>query len=1034
MRGLRKLLSLVALVGVVPMTARAEEAMEMKVLKSAERKDRVIDQAAVAIQREGIRRIEKLLAGKLPEQKESDLSFQLGVARLEAAAIQFRISHEKAHRGVAKLDLGPYAKEMQEAVKVLTRFLAKFPKDPRVPEVLFLRGTAYDESKSPALARKDFEDLFRRFPEVPETSPALMRLAEMAVDDKDHARALRYLAPLEKRYEDPHYPFALYKIAWAHFNLSHVRDSLEYLGKHIKFYDDRFQKFGNLESSEMAIRENSLKDISLFFFEGVQKNISGFGLERATKEFQSYAGVNPTDAIVVRFTALLRTRNNDNELTRWAELIEKGSLKPETKLSALNVLFENQQNRRLYTQMRPDMERLTRLLETHPQLEGSEGSFELKRIVEVGTKDLHKAIQENKKARDVGKLVASLEDFYTLIRRLSIKDRSDSVKSYFNLAETYFELNDFTKATEYYRRASVERLEVKKNATDLLALKDFHMRALASRFEELRKAKEIPESVKAAPLIADEKPRALSTRFTEWAAWIKDAYAMKDLSADDKKVVRRYDWDRQRTLYMSGRRSEVSAEIAAELKDVREVDEFSEPKLDLWMDTLVASQAWSEVHELTRRWNKKASFKKTEISERLVGLESDSFIKQIEGDFKTGNSQAVLDKTEQCERDYATQDDKVLKCQVLASEVLASREQWPLLLKKLDALGAKLSDPKLLKRVVDLRLEAFLALQKYEEALEIHMKSSDPMRHEPVFELTLMVQNTRAYHRLATDSTYCAKAPENCRLLKALIEMSGEKAGFGMNFGDIFKAHRPYRAVYSLASVGSFRTSLVDRMKVFRVAIDSWRDLDSRIYWSAIPELGNWIEKEMLENRKLLTRNYPLRAEAPESVALRFSRLKDFESSLEALSKTLPLSSLRVMVLKGAADSYADVIAEIKTSLGDEGRAFVTALEEKKDKILAQAVALETSSKADVEAGLALMRAHVLASGENKALDDLSKGRFVAAKIQQDALRKEKKLSPFAESYLNASFFYKLGAFSEAGDALKSAESHMNKLQVAGDM
>ncbi|MEO5668209.1 MAG: tetratricopeptide repeat protein, partial [Bdellovibrionota bacterium] len=293
-----------------------DDAMEMKVLKGAEHKDRVVDQAAVAIQREGIRRIEKLLNGKLPEQKESDLNFQLGIARLEAAAIQFRISHEKAHRGNGKLDLSAYNKEMEQAVVVLTRFLTRFPKDPRTPEVLFMRGTAHDESKNRVQARKDFEDLWKRFPEVPETSPALMRLAELAVEDEDHARAVRYLAPLEKRPDDAHYPFALYKLAWAQFNLGNIRSALDYIGKHIKFYDDRFHKYGNLESSEMAMRENSLKDISLFYFEGIQKDVSGFGLEKSFKEFQNYAGINPTDLTVVRFTALLRTRNNDSELTR----------------------------------------------------------------------------------------------------------------------------------------------------------------------------------------------------------------------------------------------------------------------------------------------------------------------------------------------------------------------------------------------------------------------------------------------------------------------------------------------------------------------------------------------------------------------------------------------------------------------------------------------------------------------------------------------------------------------------------------------
>jgi ABC-type cobalamin/Fe3+-siderophores transport system ATPase subunit len=124
----------------------------------------------------------------------------------------------------------------------------------------------------------------------------------------------------------------------------------------------------------------------------------------------------------------------------------------------------------------------------------------------------------------------------------------------------------------------------------------------------------------------------------------------------------------------------------------------------------------------------------------------------------------------------------------------------------------------------------------------------------------------------------------------------------------------------------------------------------------------------------------------------------------------------------------------MKNTLGAAGKDFVKPLEDKKDKILAQAVALEKIPQTQVESKLATLRAHVVAPGEIKVLDDLSKGRFVAAKMQQDTLRKERKLNAFSEAYLNASFFHRLGAWNEAGDALQTAEEQLSKVQVAGDM
>ena len=70
----------------------------------------------------------------------------------------------------------------------------------------------------------------------------------------------------------------------------------------------------------------------------------------------------------------------------------------------------------------------------------------------------------------------------------------------------------------------------------------------------------------------------------------------------------------------------------------------------------------------------------------------------------------------------------------------------------------------------------------------------------------------------------------------------------------------------------------------------------------------------------------------------------------------------------------------------------------------------------------------LIGKSEIKVLDDLNKGRWVAAKMHQEALRKERKLTPFTESYINASFFHKLGALSESADALQASEEQLNKI------
>ena len=42
---------------------------------------------------------------------------------------------------------------------------------------------------------------------------------DFAMDENNHALAVSYFEPVEKFPEDPHYPFALYRLAWSHYNL-----------------------------------------------------------------------------------------------------------------------------------------------------------------------------------------------------------------------------------------------------------------------------------------------------------------------------------------------------------------------------------------------------------------------------------------------------------------------------------------------------------------------------------------------------------------------------------------------------------------------------------------------------------------------------------------------------------------------------------------------------------------------------------------------------------------------------------------------
>ncbi|NCN28386.1 tetratricopeptide repeat protein [bacterium] len=1013
--------------------------MKLKVVKADERKDRVIDQAAVAIQGEAIRRIEKLLktsGSRLGYDREADLTFQLGTARLEAAAIKFRIAHEKAHRGKDKLDLSTYREEMKKAVEVLSSFLSKFPKEPRVPEVVYLRATAHDESEDKKAAIRDFKDLVTRFPEVPETDPAYMRLAEFAIDDKDHQTALKYLRPLERRVQSPHHPFALYKMAWAHFNLSNIEIALEILSRHIKYYDDRFRKLNALEPSEDAIRGNSVRDIALFYFEGVQKNMSGFSVQKAIPSFKKYAGLSPTDKMVVRFTGLLRSQNDKKSLDQWSKIVLNSDYSPETKLASLNTLIENQQNRRLYSEMKPNMQMIIGLIKANPHLEKTEAGTELKTVVDLGAKDLHKAIQENKNSPQVGKLVATLEDLYSLIRVLSVQDRTDVVKGYYNLAEAYFEIKDYHKATGFYSLAFDEQLKVEKakpKAEHEIASHSLMMRKIASRFEDLRSSKILKEQVTPKALASEKGPRPLPANFVEWTLWIDQIRASEKLSKEERLVLRRYDWEKLKTQYYFGHRANVLTAIAANIKDVKETDDILEPQLVLWMDTLIASQSWQELNTLANKWKEDLKIGNEKLVAKIKEIEGDTFIKNVETSFKAGQSEEVLAGVKSCLKKYKEDNSRIQKCRIMEFEVLmASKKYEPLVERIEDSIG-DFDDKALLAKVEDMRHDALVELMRYEDALNIELqnKSFDAKNADAVADLAFLAQSPHSYRKAIEHKAFCRSKAEVCKAFVALEAVQGKRDTFRISFDEIFKAHKPHRSLYNIAAVSNFKTSLGDRMKVMRNAFSNWSSLDQRIYWSLLPHVETWLKDEMETDRSLLSRNYPIRESNGSSIENRIARLKDFETSADFLSKTVPLTNYKQIIFLGVAGAYDDLAVEIRDVMGDEGKVFVDQLKAKAQLLTKQAAQLQVSNISVIEDEIKRLDPLGRQTGEDQFDYALKKDRWVSAKLIQANLGKAKaNTTAMRQHLMDAKIFAKLGAWSEAQIKVDSAKALEAKIFI----
>ncbi len=900
-------------------SARAEPGTGLR-SEDTESRDRVVDRAAVEIQRMAIKQIEMLMAMPANKPKEADLLYKLGVANLEAANIQFRIGQERAYRKGGVVNLKDHNLFTKNAINALSRMLVLYPKDERAHEALFMRATAFDDIKDLKTAERDYRDLIKKYPEVPESSPSHMKIAEYATERKDHAEAVRQLLVLEKRPDDLLHPFALYKLAWANFNLGQVPTGLAYLKAHITYYNKRIDPKDETRerlagSSEEAIRENSLRDLSLFAFEGFQKKVSGYTLPAMIAILSDAAAGNPVDPSIVRFTALLRTKNEYEELEQWNQIVEQSTLKRETVLAASGIVFENLNNRRQFETMSKTLSRIRSLMSKHPELMDGPAAGDILKTVEESTTFLHKTIQENKDNPQVKKLVKSMELIYGLLDSLSKPGAERLAQAHYNQAETYFLLKDYPEATKHYRAVLSYKLEAKKDAAaPQLDLRDVSLRALAARYELLKKQKVIPEKLEPRSLAQDKPSAPLNPLYVEWAGWIDEH--MKT-HKDESEVFKTYDWEASRVLYSSGHLSETLTHLEGRIAVAKTLEKDDAPMLNLHVDTLILSQDWARLNAYTKLLLKRDVVKDPESVAKLKTLESDSWIKLAEGDFERKDFKEALKKAESC----GESGEKIWICRFLEAQVIRERDGF---LKAVPALSkiveqspdAELRDKALLIRAAGYRSEARFKESLQDELMILERGSSDKGLSARIFQSALLAGDPLVLKSLASHTGYCKAAAEECRVLQALLKVRGFGGAADVDVKALSAKDKKYRALFAFANLDRYPKSYTDTLAVAGVIADSWKQLDSLVTLHLAGAEPGSVKiadrmKEIFHGlRGRMASSYAVTHD-PYTVQRRIRRLKDFEKAAAGMAAGFAWVHVQQPLLLEVAGAYRDFAAEV---------------------------------------------------------------------------------------------------------------------------
>lgn len=944
-----------ALLLTVPNTSNANEGVQIRSLGSAganrEQQDRDVDQAALAAQDSSLNRLIVLLKKYTgnPRQEPILLS-KLAELQQQKAAILFRISHGAASKKGGKLDLTAYKKSLQQTISTLNLLIGRYPSYPDIATAYFMRGKSYEEMENKAAATKDYLYLVKNFPEAEQTSPAYMSLAEFAIEANNHQLAITYLKELEKRPEDAHYPFALYKLAWSYYNLKDIAHALSYAEKQIAYYNVKFPESKDSKekgadtsiNSDLALKENTLLDIPLFFFEGTEEKDEHYKTAAALEYFRKIEKGPMLGKMAYRYAKLIRSRNMEKELVAWKnQFLEEEAKRPEA-LDLIIITYEYLQNQRNFTALVDTAKDVLTLykkvgrdaLLKHEQLPKAQ-----KMILDTA-ENLQTVIVKNKQTEKARELSVTLAALYDTFTQVVVETDPRIPQVHYNLAETLFTIENYEGATVHYRWVVDHWKSL--NKTVAKGVSDSAIKAIAARYEVLRQKKLIPTEIKAVALSKDNSKHVqLDPVLSTWIEWIDQlgdqlASEHKKLKKGETESEQYKTWDNfnfeaNRAIYVFGDQRH-AVERLEEFAKKRPQSSYGIPSASLVLDTFITGSDWDSTYERATAFNKLEPWKKGEFGKRLYEVAADALYKKIELRYQAKQYKEALEQADDFIADYKD-SARIPDCLSLAGSAALANNEKPRAMGYFTKLISSDKDPTRVSNALLAR--ASLQEEKFEfgaavsdytayvnlyqsGALKDAKQKPDPSKVDDLRKKTLALSwlsaDSAQLKSLLQSKTICTeKLADECDKYHAIsaIQQSAtnppDEDATVNTFNRVHKMDsseaKTLWAIYTLQ--GAKHLAFRDRNHVLRAVGSGWKDLDAMTKFFVLPYINGSIAKAFEFNRAAMKDVAPLRANE-KYITHRVDSIRELENAVAKIMD-LPWARIRAQTLNQLASVYQDL-------------------------------------------------------------------------------------------------------------------------------
>ena len=902
-------------------------------LATQETHDRNVDRVALQVKNRAISSLKSLIERYKGTPKEPLMLMKLLDIQQEASGIEFRIAHAQNAKGRASLNR--YNAVLNDLMNTATRIIDHFAQLPDLDKVYFTRGAAAQELDQKEKAQENYRALLAKYPHSSFAAQCYMALADFEIAEGHHQEAIDLLVHVEHLTHDPHYPFAIYKLAWAHYNLKEFKRAISYLVVHIEYYHRKLAEFETthqaVSQAESAILEHSLLDLVSFYAEGFAAGETEFSPKKALATFQSLNPGPLLGPMVVRYAKVLRTGGRSEDLLFWKKQVMTHESNLPDALGVLLIAFDYFYNLKDFahtSEIARDMVTLDQT--THQQMRTSESYLPTQHSLLETTERLQKMVLKNKNAApaDLNPLLQLLEELYRTFMAIVVDQDARVVQAHYNLAEVLFEVKHYEESTTHYRWILAHY-----KPESHLKLNEIALKAISARYKALQEQKIVPTHLTpVAPPTGITQNDTLKPAIAQWIHWIDEYNAAypKDFAA-----VENFEFEADRTLYSQ---NQVVLALTRLLKLVEEHPDSKlfNPACSLILDSYITAQRWPEIYPITDRLiaaGKRSPKADPAFQAKLQQIGSDAFYKVIEGAYKAKDYDHALALVDQFDKKYP-KNKRYGDVLFLASHIALDKHEPR---KALAYLGTLVEEyPNSQNRAAALLVRATIEEQTYEFDTAAsdygkYLRGPVALEERVAIESRLMQMRWLAQRpsRFNCDAIGMGPLPEGhashtAKDAEKLEELKTECVKFqalaALKWDEVAPPHdvakkamhgpKQNRTLWALLALKTGGKLIFhDRLLLSRIAASDWSQLDPLAQFATTPALTQQTTAGIAVSRKILPHYAPMRS-STSHIEHRIEFMNEIENSATQIVK-LPWAAIKARVLGEVASMYLDFSDEL---------------------------------------------------------------------------------------------------------------------------